>query len=61
LFGRIEYEFLGHRGPPRSVPGFKGLFSVQIGGANRVINGINTLLFLDRELDLRQWPPDRLQ
>jgi len=43
-FGRIEYEFLSTAigGPPQSVPGFKGLYSVTLGGTNRVINVMNT-------------------
>jgi opacity protein-like surface antigen len=43
-FGRIEYEFLSTAigGPPQSVPGFKGLINVKIGGTDRVINVMNT-------------------
>ena len=46
FFGRIEYEFLSTAigGPPQSVPGFKGLINVKIGGTNRVINVMNTPL-----------------
>jgi hypothetical protein len=43
-FGRIEYEFLSTAigGPPQSVPGFKGLYSLKFGGTDRVINVMNT-------------------
>jgi hypothetical protein len=48
FFGRIEYEFLSTAigGPRESVPGFKGLINVNIGGTNRVINVMNTPIAL---------------
>jgi hypothetical protein len=47
-FARLEYEYISTAigGPPQRVPGFKGLYSVTIGGTYRTINVMNTPIAL---------------
>jgi hypothetical protein len=45
-FSRIEYEFISTAltGPSESVPALRGLFRVNMGGTNNVVNVMNTPL-----------------
>ena len=46
VFARVEYEYLSSAigGPRQTVPGFKGLLHVDIGGTERVVNVMHTPL-----------------
>ncbi len=46
VFARVEYEYLSTAigGPRQSVPGFKGLLHVDLGGTERVVNVMHTPL-----------------